>query len=385
MDESPVKLDFSHAHLTPAEVDFQREVRDFLAAELPKGSYFPGLGMDSAWDPAFSRKLAARGWLGMTLPRRYGGSDRPAVDRFVLTEELLRWGAPLEYHWIADRQTGPIINRFGTEEQRERFLPAICRGEVAFSIGMSEPDAGSDLAAVSTRATKVDGGWRLNGTKVWTSGAHLNDWFVVLCRTSDEPVRHAGLSQLLVDLKSDGLDVHPIPLLDGSHHFNEVVFRDVFVPDNLVLGEIGSGWAQNTSELVYERGGPERWLSSFTIVEWLLREPGEVDQARLADLLGGFVPRWSVLRQMSLSIARLIDLGRAPAMESAIAKLLGTRFEQDVVEAVSKLVDVSPDPHATSVFTRLLSRGVLTSPIFSIRGGTSEVLTMVIAKGLARP
>src|SRR5262249_42729213 len=156
-------------------------------------------------DRAFSAKLAARGWLGMALPVRYGGHDRGAVDRFVVTEELLRWGAPVGHHWVADRQTGPVINRFGSEAQKQRFLPEICAGEVSFAIGMSEREAGSDLAAVRTRATRADGGWVVNGTKVWTSGAHESDWFVVLCRTGEsEDDRHAGLSQLIVDLRSDG-------------------------------------------------------------------------------------------------------------------------------------------------------------------------------------
>src|SRR5262249_31593682 len=174
-------------------------------------------------DRTFSAKLAQRGWLGMALPARYGGHDRSAVDRFIVAEELLRWGAPIGHHWVADRQTGPIINRFGTEEQKQRFLPGICAGELSFAIGMSEPDAGSDLAAVRTRATRVDGGWLVNGTKVWTSGAQESDWFVVLCRTSDQPGdRHAGLSQLIVDLKGDGLSITSIPFLSGHRDFNEV-------------------------------------------------------------------------------------------------------------------------------------------------------------------
>src|SRR5215813_14760037 len=173
---------FESTELTGTELLLQKEVRDFLAAELPRGAFVPGLGMGAARDPEFSRKLARRGWVGMALPRRFGGGDRSAVERFVVVEELLRWGAPVGHHWVADRQSGPMINRFGSEEQKLRFLPAICRGELSFAIGMSEPDAGSDLAAVRTRATPADGGWIVNGTKVWTSAAHESDWFVVLCR-----------------------------------------------------------------------------------------------------------------------------------------------------------------------------------------------------------
>src|SRR5206468_2336920 len=146
---------------------------------------------------------------------------------------------------------------------KERFLPAICRADVSFSIGMSEPGAGSDLAAVRTRAERVDGGWSVTGKKIWTGGAHVNDWFVVLCRTSEEEDRHAGLSQLIVDLRSPGLTTEPIPYMDGSEFFCRVSLEDVFVPHEFVLGEVGAGWRQNTSELAFERAGPERWLSTY--------------------------------------------------------------------------------------------------------------------------
>src|SRR5215472_14257364 len=336
---------FEPTALTEAEVALQKEVRAFLAAELPAGSHVPGLGMSAADDPSFSRKLASRGWVGMALPGRYGGHDRTAVERFVLVEELLRWGAPVAHHWVADRQSGPVINRFGTEEQRRRFLPPICRGEMSFSIGMSEPDAGSDLAAVRTQANRVEGGWLVNGTKVWTSGAHHNDWFIVLVRTSQEEDRHRGLSQVLIDLRSKGLTVSPIPFLDGTEHFNEVELRDVFVPDELVLGEVGMGWAQNTSELAYERGGPDRWLSTYLVVEHFLRERAGTDPGeRAALLLGDATARWWGLRQLSLAVARKIDQGQAPAVESALVKEMGTRFEQDVLARVQQVVDLEPSP-----------------------------------------
>ena len=374
---------FEPTELTDAELGLQAEVRAFLEAELPRGSFAPGLGMGAVKDPAFSKALAARGWVGMALPRRYGGRDRSAVDRFVVVEELLRWGAPVGHHWIADRQSGPVINRFGTEAQKERFLPAICRGELSFSIGMSEPDSGSDLASVATRATRAQDGWLVNGTKIWTSGAHENDWFVVLCRTSEDDDRHRGLSQLLVDLHTEGLDVHPIPYLDGSSHFNEVVLRDVFVPDDLVLGEVGMGWAQNTSELAYERGGPDRWLSTYLVVEqWLREHAATAASERGSLLLGDTVSRLWGLRQLSLSVARKIDRGEAPALESALVKEMGTRFEQDVLERVLQLVDLEPSPRSASLFERLLAAAVLTGPSFTIRGGTIEILRSVAAKGL---
>ena len=376
---------FPPTELTADELQLQGEVRAFLANELPRGTFAPGLGMAAPRDRAFSAKLAQRGWIGMALPTHYGGHDRSAVDRFVVSEELLRWGAPVGHHWVADRQSGPMINRFGTDEQKRRFLPAICRGELSFAIGMSEPGAGSDLAAVRTRATRVDGGWVVNGTKVWTSAAHESDWFVVLCRTGDASEdRHAGLSQLIVDLRSKGLTISPIPFLSGRRDFNEVALEDVFVPDQLVLGEIGGGWGQNTSELAHERGGPERWLSTYLLLEELLRSRSQLFGAERAEvMLGDAVARWWAMRRLSLSVARMIDSGEAPAVQSALVKEMGTRFEQDVLACVLELIALEPVRDGESMFERLLFEAVLSAPSFTIRGGTNEILRSVASKGLS--
>jgi len=374
-------LRFAPSELTDSELALQEQVREFLAAELPRGSFAPGLGMAGGRDQDFSRALAARGWLGMALPRRYGGAERGVVDRFIVVEELLRWGAPVRYHWVADRQTGPLILRYGSQTQRERFLPAICRGEVSFSIGMSEPEAGSDLAAVQTRARRAEGGWRVSGTKLWTGGAHENDWFVVLCRTSEEDDRHRGLTQMIVDLRAAGITVRPIAYLDGSEFFNEVVLDDVFVADELVVGDVGAGWAQNTSELALERAGPERWLSTYLVVEQYLREHGAVEE-RAQSALGDAVAGWWGIRALSLSVARLLDDGQAPVAESALVKEMGTRFEQDVLDTVWRLVPGDPDPGAESLFERLLATAILAAPSFTIRGGTNEILRSVAARAL---
>jgi hypothetical protein len=375
-------ISFSATELRPEEVALQQEVRAFLAAELPRGSYRPGLGFMAPADREFSRKLGARGWLGMALPRAYGGAERSAVERFVVTEELLAWGAPVGHHWVADRQSGSTIAAFGSEEQKQRFLPGICSGELGFSIGMSEPGAGSDLAGLRTTATRTEGGWRVSGTKVWTTGAHRTDWMIALCRTSEEADRRQGLSQLLVDMRSPGLTVNPIPFLDGTADFNEVVLDDVFVPDDLVLGEVGRGWAQNTAELAFERGGPDRYLSTYVVVEQWLRESAPRTTEAVA-LLGRLAASWWGFRQLSLASARSIDEGRSPVVEAALVKELGTRFEQDVVEALQLLVDVEPSPDSSSLFQQLLAEAILTGPSNTIRGGTVEVLRSVVAKGLS--
>jgi alkylation response protein AidB-like acyl-CoA dehydrogenase len=378
-------MHFSTTVLKPHEVVLRDDVRAFLAAELP-AHRIPGLGMANDHDPAFSRKLAKRGWVGMAVPPEYGGHGRTAVERFIVTEELLSVGAPISAHFVADRQTAPALLAFGTEEQRREFLPRISAGECWFSLGMSEPDAGSDLASVRTTARKVEGGWSLNGTKVWTSGAHVNHYFAVLCRTA--PLgkdRHDGLSQLIVDLHAAGVKVNPIPYLNGHHSFNEVVLEDVFVPDAMVLGEAGSGWRQVTSELAYERSGPDRFLSAFTLVRAFVAEraAGRLDDES-ARAVGQITADFWSIRQLSLSVARALDEGGAPALEAALVKDIGTRFEQRVVELVRRIAETEVGPEAGSVFEQLLAEAVLTSPTFTLRGGTTEVLRSIAAKGLTR-
>ena len=378
----PVAIRLIPTELTDQERALQAQVRAFCDEHLPRGSFEPGLGMSSGPSKELSRELGRRGWLGMALPKQYGGSDRSTVDRLVVVEELLRRGAPLEQHWTADRQSGVVINRSGTEEQKRRFLPQIAAGELCFCIGMSEPDSGSDLASVQSRAVPVEGGWKLNGTKLWTSNAHFADWMICLCRTHDSDNPHQGLSQLLIDMKSPGITINPIVLLDGTADFAEVVFEDVFVPEALLLGQPGNGWEQVTSELSFERAGPERWITPVIIVENFLREHAQDLSPAAVDFLGHSVARWWGLRQVSLSVARMIDEGKAPALQAAMGKDMGTEFEQDVIATLQQLVDIEPSLHSSSLFSRLLARAVLVAPSWVIRGGTNEVLKGIIAKGL---
>lgn len=379
----------SPAALTAQELELREQVRAFLVEALPWGTFEPGLGMGAEVNPAFSAALAERGWVGMAVPARYGGRDATAVDRFVVVEELLRWGAPVGHHWVADRQIAPVLLRYGTEEQKQWLLPRICRGELCFCIGMSEPDAGSDLASVRTRGVRDGDGWRVSGVKVWTSNAMRADFMIALCRTG-EGARHQGLSRFLIDMRSPGVTVKPIPYLNGStDHFAEVVLDGVLVSDEMVIGEIGQGWAQNASELAFERSGPDRWISTFLLVQEFIREWPDL-AASLAGrrLIGELAAQYWVLRRLSLAVARAIDAGGTPAAEAALIKEMGTRFEQDVVSALRELLDrelvCGLEPaQAPSLFERLLRRAALDSPSFTIRGGTNEVLRSVAVKGLS--
>ena len=176
---------FDPYDLPPEAEQLRGEVRAFLKEWMGNTAPARRAHSWSGFNPDFSRALGARGWIGMTWPKKYGGHERSYAERYVVIEELLVAGAPVSSHWVADRQSGPLLLRFGTEEQRQTLLPAITRGELSFCIGMSEPGSGSDLASVRTRGRKVDGGWNVSGQKIWTSGARSADWMIALVRTGD--------------------------------------------------------------------------------------------------------------------------------------------------------------------------------------------------------
>jgi alkylation response protein AidB-like acyl-CoA dehydrogenase len=362
------------------------EVREFLAAELAAGTFETHVDTWlSGVDPEFSRKLGARGWLGMTWPKEYGGHERSAMERYAVTEELLAAGAPVAAHWIADRQSGNNILRYGTERQKQEILPRIAAGECYFVIGMSEPDSGSDLASIRTRAARnADGDWVVNGAKVWTSNAHASHYGIVLVRTSpaDPSNRHAGMSQLLVDLSLPGITVNPIRILDGGHHFNEVVFEDAVVPGDMLLGREGDGWHQVTAELAFERSGPERFLSTYPLVaEFARRVADSGDPAALATL-GRLSARLLALRQMSLRIAAALDRGELPNIPAALVKDVGTTFEGDVIEEIRRVVDVAPSLDSPDPLGRAMAEAQLHAPGYTLRGGTNEILRGIVARGL---
>ena len=362
--------------------DLRLEVRRYLESEIDEGGFVP---QADAWlsgiDPSFSRRLAQRGWVGMTVPAEYGGPGRSELERFVVTEELLAAGAPVAAHWIADRQMVPGILRNGSEQQRRKYLPGIVEGQRFFGIGMSEPESGSDLASVRTRAREVADGWVLTGTKLWTSSAHVATNLVVLARTDDTEDRHGGLSQFVVDLPHPQVQVLPIITIDGGHHFNEIVLDDALLPAAALLGQRGEGWRQVVGELANERSGPERILSTLPLLRaWAARTDTWTDPAsRLA--LGRLVARMAVLRQMSLGVAVQLSGGQDPSVTAAMVKDLGTVYEGEVVETVRAFAHVEPDVNGDQ-FDRLLANAVLHTPAFTLRGGTNEVLRSVVAKAV---
>ncbi|MFI5960401.1 acyl-CoA dehydrogenase family protein [Cryptosporangium sp. NPDC051539] len=325
------------------------------------------------YDLAFSRAMAERGLIGLTWPTSAGGGGYSNVDRLAVTEELLRAGAPVAAHWIGDRQIGPSILRHGTPELQAELLPGIIRADLTFCLGMSEPQAGSDLAAVRTRATRVEGGWLLNGHKIWTSGAHRATHLYVLARTSEGERKHDGLSELLVDM-GPGITVSPIRDLTGEHHFNEVLLQDVFVPAHRLLGVEGRGWQQVVEQLAFERGGPERFLSTYVLFAAILDALRGVEPAPHAGL-GRLVARLAVLRRLARRTALALDEGQAPVREAATTKYLGNAFELDVVEFVREL-----PPPARDAVAELYRASLLASPGFALRGGSRDVLLGLLAR-----
>ena len=223
---------FDPVELPPECEALRAEVREFIAGELAAGLWVPNSDFGSHRSAAFSRRLGARGWIGMTWPKRYGGGERSMLERYVVTEELLAAGAPVGAHWIADRQSAPLLLRYGTEEQRLAFLPGIARGEVFFCIGMSEPDSGSDLASIRTRAVAGRGrvrGQRHQGVDELCARIAFRD-HAGAHRAGRARPPSRGLSQLILDLNSPGITIRPIINLAGEHDFNEVMFDRVFVP-----------------------------------------------------------------------------------------------------------------------------------------------------------
>jgi hypothetical protein len=357
----------------------RNEVRKFVAQCAADGLFEP---MCDAWMQGhsleFSRRLGRMGWLGMTWPRVYGGHERSILERFTVIEELLGAGAPVSAHWITDRQTGPLLLKYGSEEQKKAYLPAMARGEIHFSIGLSEPDSGSDLASIRTRAVPVDGGWSVTGRKIWTSNGATSHYLLALVRTAEYvDSRHEGLSQLIVDLSADGVDVRPIQVMTGESHFAEIALNEVFVPDLSIVGSLGQGWPQVMAELGFERSGPERFMSTFPLMDLLCHHSRNCSSCVGYDGVGYLVSRAWSLRALSRNVAVALQEDRDCTVDAAIVKDLGSRFEQDIAYAARDLASQCSEfrgSHGREVHHALLS-----SPGFTLRGGTNEILRGIIA------
>lgn len=370
----------------PSETESLRhDVRAFLQHRLRD---LPAEQRARTWigyDAEFSRDLAAMGWVGITLPTKYGGGGKSAFDRFVLMEELLSAGAPVSSHWIAERQSAPLLLRYGTEEQRQKFIPEICAGRHTFCVGLSEPDVGSDLAGTQSTARKNGKAWILNGTKLWTTNGHRAQTMIGLFRTSSlDSDRRSGLSQFIIDLSLPGISRRPIMDVAGDNEFSEIHFDNVSIDEGNLLGELGQGWEQVTSELAFERSGPERLLSCNVLVDqWLdyLRSCGDPTDIELK-LIGDFVSQLWTLRNMSLSVTATLAAGEDPVLEASIVKDLGTTFEQSVPEAIADSLARRSYRDVPAGLRGALNFVLSMYPAFSLRGGTREIMRGIIARGM---
>jgi alkylation response protein AidB-like acyl-CoA dehydrogenase len=371
--------------IPPEDEALRAEVRAFLADALKDVPAHVRAKSWSGYDPEFSRKLGAKGWLGVTLPKAYGGGGRSAFTRYVLVEEFLNWGAPVGSHWIADRQSAPLILRFGIEAQKQRYVPPICRGESYFCIGMSEPGAGSDLASVRTRATPNEQGWLLNGQKIWTTNAHHCSHMIALVRTSGTTEdRQKGLSQLIVDLSLPGVQVRPITDQSGDAHFCEVFFDNVQLDHDALIGGEGQGWAQVNAELAFERSGPERLFSSIVLFDqwaaWVRTPQGRTRQAER--LAGKILCQLAPLRAMSVAVTEKLTRHESPLVEAALVKDLGTGVEQSIPALIADDLFSREDGSVPLALLHTLDYVTQVAPSFSLRGGTREILRGMIARGL---
>ncbi len=371
--------------IPPEDEALRAPVRAFLARAMQEMPAHVRAKSWAGYDTAFSRELGRQGWLGITLPKEYGGGGRSPFARYVLVEEFLNFGAPVGSHWIADRQSGPLILKYGTEAQKRFYLPPICRGESFFCIGMSEPNAGSDLASVKTRATRTSSGWTLNGQKIWTTNAQACQYMIALVRTSgDAQDRQKGLSQVIVDLSLPGVTVRPITDLSGDSFFCEVFFDNVLLADDALIGDEGKGWEQVTAELAFERSGPERLFSSIVLFdEWLAfvrTEAGRTPES--VRLAGQIFCQLAPLRAMSVAVTEKLARGMSPIVEAALVKDLGTGVEQFIPSAIADDLFSRESQNAPLELLQTLNYVTQVAPSYSLRGGTRDILRGMIARGL---
>jgi len=372
-------MDFSP---TPEEQRLRAEVQAFLAERVPSPH-------DDGWIVGFSREfsraLGERGWIGYTWPRRYGGHEGSYLERLVITEELLRAGAPVAAHWFGDRQIGPALLAYGNDEQREDILPRIVRGELSFCVGMSEPGAGSDLASLRTRAVDDGDFFVIDGQKIWTTHAHEADYCYLVARTDPAAPKHKGLSELLVDMRQPGITVRPIVDMVGEHHFNEIFFEGVRVHRRFLIGARNRGWYQIASQLDYERAGIERLLSNHGILRALRDEARRTGLSRDAlwrDRLARLETEVAIGRSLIYRVAWLLSRGIVPNRESALTKAFGTELEQRIAEAAGEALGMHALLQPGCPSARLegrIARALLFAPSYTIMGGTSSILRNILA------
>ncbi len=371
-------MDLSYS---PEEEAFRARVRKWLEENVPSPEEVKHLEGARAWQ----RKLHAAGLLGAAWPKEYGGAGLTPMEQAILNEEMVRARAPQPINQMAIWWVGPAIMKYGTEEQKKRFIPKILSCEEIWATGYSEPSSGSDMAAAKTSAVRDGDFYVVNGQKIWTTLAHISDWYFVLVRTSIEGPKWAGLTVLLMDLKSPGVTIKPIMQIDGGAEFNEVFMTDVRVPVTNRLGEEGQGWEIVSNALVNERSGIASGIRADQVLEWVVetaRQRGKTNdpnvRQKIADLaIKGSIMRYAGLRALTDSLKQRLN----PHLSAAM-KLMGTTLVQEFSETGIELLGpygaLMNDEHAP--WGGRWAKQYLGDRSMTIAGGTSEVQRNIVAQ-----
>ena len=377
-------MDFSFSR---EEEQFRSEVQAFVQEEIKKDNFkIKSNNYLEGSSPDFSRRLAAKGWLGITWPKEYGGAGRTYVERAIFMEELLKYQLPLMYHLLAERQIGPGLLHFGSEELKNEFLPRIINAEISFAVGLSEPDAGSDVAAVATEAVEDGDYFIINGQKTWTSDAHNADFIWVLTLTDPAAPKYKNLSEIIVDVNTPGVTVRPIVNMAGSSHFNEVFFDNVKIHKRFLVGEKNKGFYQMLSQVDYERAGLERLMQNYPVFNnlrnFVKKNQFLSSNPLITDRMASLEIEFEIGRLLCYKVAWTIDQGKIPNPESSISKTFCTNFEQKLGDAATQIIGefgmVMPGD-SDAFMDGDTAESYLVNPSYTIQGGASEILKGIIA------
>jgi 3-oxocholest-4-en-26-oyl-CoA dehydrogenase alpha subunit len=377
---------------------FRREVRAFLEGEIARGLFQPAC---DAWiqgfSPEFTKKVAQKGWIGLIWPKEYGGQGRSNIDRFILTEEMLRYGAPAALHWFADRQIGRAIIHYGTEEQKHDMLPRILRGEAYVGLGMSEPQAGSDLGSLQTRATEDGDSYIINGQKMWTSCSHYMNYIYLVARTDPNVPKHKGISEFIIPVNLPGINIVPTIDITSTEAWGEVFFDNVRIPKTTLIGEKNRGFYQIVNQLDFERSGLERLMGNYPLFDAIVKFSKGTDRngkpvcrdPLVRDKLAKLQVEFEVGRLLTYRVAFVIDQGRTPNTEAAMAKIYCTAFEQHLADLSTGILGLYGQLEGGSRYvpiSGMAPHSFLGSMGYSLQAGTSEILRNVVAtRGLGLP
>ena len=385
---------------TPQEQAFREEIRDWLKTNLPDNIPGERLSGDSAnlnVYKEFAQRLATRGWVAPHWPKEYGGRGLSVVEQLVFNEEMAEANAPMGYSTIGTGWVGPTLIVYGTDEQKQRFLPPITAGDVMWCQGFSEPNAGSDLASLKTSAVRDGDDYVINGQKIWTSGAHYADWMILIARTDPEAPKHKGISYFLVDMKTPGLSTTPLIDMMDNHAFNEVFFDNVRVPRENLLGEENRGWYMAATTLDFERSsiggavGAGRMVRDLT--QYCADTPWNghrlIDESRVRSRLSDAAIEAELGRLLSYRVVTLQARGAVPNYEASIAKLFNTDMQLRMARSGLEIMGLYGQLDHQDKYAPLkgrFERQYLWQTGLAVGGGTTEIQKNIIAmRGLGLP